>query len=374
MCHVAFTGQACHIRRWIRQCDLCAQRKPGPGRGKSILQQTKISNPLSRIAIDILECPQSESGNTYLIVVCDYFTKWAEAYPVSNHTALTVADKLVTEFISRFGVPLEIHTDQGREFESIFFSRLCELLQINKTRTAPYRPQSDGLVERFNRTLLQMLTMYINKNHSDWDEQVPFLLMAYRSTMHESTGCSPNLLMLNRECFLPIDIIAGNPPVHYQTSCPIQYVEWLTYTMRKTYEYAFRNIEKGATLQKKFYDVGLKIRQYNPNEFVWRWYPPIAGLKLGLGWTGPYKILAKLSSVNYKIQRDPITKPIVVHVDDIKPYLGKGIPTAWQQSGSDIPSGVSGSDKADTAIPMVASEPYCSRYGLQVKPPDYYVS
>ena len=158
-----------------------------------------------------MECPQSDSGNRYVVVVCDYFTKWVEAYPVPNHTALTVADKLVTKFISRFGIPLEIHTDQGREFESNLFSRLAELLQIKKTRTAPYRTQSDGLVERFNRTLLQMLSMYVNKYHSDWDEQLPFVLMAYRSTIHESTGCSPNLLMLNRECCMPIDIIAGNP-------------------------------------------------------------------------------------------------------------------------------------------------------------------
>ena len=152
-----------HIRRWLKQCHLCARRKPGPGKGKSPLQQSKSTYPLSRIVIDILECPQSSNGNSYVIVVCDYFTKWVEAYPVPNHTALTVADKLVNEFISRFGVPLEIHTDQGREFESILFSRLCEVLEVKKTRTTPYHPQSDGLVERFNRTILQMLSIYVNK-------------------------------------------------------------------------------------------------------------------------------------------------------------------------------------------------------------------
>ena len=177
-------GMSSHIRRWLKQCDLCARRKPGPGKGKSPLQQSKSTYPLSRIEIDILECPQSSSGNSYVIVVCDYFTKWVEAYPVPNHTALTVADKLVNELISRFGVPLEIHTDQGREFESILFSRLCEVLEVKKTRTTPYHPQSDGLVERFNRTLLQMLSIYVNKYNSDWDEQLPFVLMAYRSIIH----------------------------------------------------------------------------------------------------------------------------------------------------------------------------------------------
>ena len=73
--------------------------------------------------------------------------------------------------------------------------------------------------------------------------------------------------------------------------------------------------------KNKHYDVGHKVRQYSPEHFIWRWYPPLAALKLGLGWTGPYKVLNKLSNVNYKIQRDPETKPIVLHVDDMKPYL-----------------------------------------------------
>ena len=81
-----------HIRRWLKQCDLCPRRKPGPGKGRSPLQQSRFSYPLSRIAVDILECPASANVNTHIIVVYAYFTKWAEAYPVPDHTALTVAD------------------------------------------------------------------------------------------------------------------------------------------------------------------------------------------------------------------------------------------------------------------------------------------
>ena len=113
-----------------------------------------------------------------------------------------------------------------------------------------------------------MLSMYVSRNHTDWDEQLPFVLMAYRSTIHENTGCSPNLLMLNRECFYPIDIIAGNPPMHKGISCQVEYIEWLTYTVSKTFNFAYKNLEKAATLQKKYYDVGLKVRQYKPEQFV----------------------------------------------------------------------------------------------------------
>ena len=177
-----------------------------------------------------------------------------------------------------------------------------------------------------------MLSMFVNSNQSDWDDQLPFVLMAYRSIVHVSIGCSQNLLMLNRECSFPIDIIAGNPPAHYQTSCPIQYLEWLTYIVNKTHEFAFKNLNQAASSQTKYYDVGLKVRKYKPNEFVWRWYPHLAGLKLALGWTGPYKVIDKLSSVTYKIQRDPKSKPLVSHLDYLKPYQGHGTPSNCQIS------------------------------------------
>ena len=110
--------------------------------------------------------------------------------------------------------------------------------------------------------------------------------MAYKSTIHESTGCSPNLQMLNRECSLPVDIMAGNPLGHNSTPCQVQYIEWLTYTMSKTHDFALKNLEQAASKQKKYYDVGLKVGQYKPDQYVWRWCPPAAGPKLSLGWTG----------------------------------------------------------------------------------------
>ena len=110
---------------------------------------------------------------------------------------------MVSNFVSRFGVPSIIHSDQGREFESRLFEEVCQLLGIEKTRTTPYHPQSDGLVERFNRTLQQMLSAFVNKERDDWDEHLPYVTMAYRATVHESTKFSPNRLMLGRETDLP---------------------------------------------------------------------------------------------------------------------------------------------------------------------------
>jgi transposase InsO family protein len=118
---------------------------------------------MERIAIDILE---RDSGNRYIVVISDY-TKWTESHPMPNMEASTVANILITQVVTRFGIPSVMHSDQGGQFESQLFTEMCSLLQIQKTRTTPYHPKSDGMVERFNKTLATMLTGYVNEYHSN---------------------------------------------------------------------------------------------------------------------------------------------------------------------------------------------------------------
>ena len=329
-------GMSADIRRWCKQCDVCAQNKRGPGTGKAPLTQFSVGAPLDVIALDIIGPLQTtENGNSFILVLGDYFSKWKEAYPIPDHTALTVADKLVSEVICRFGTVKQIHTDQGREFESHLFAHLCRLLGVEKSRTTPYRPQSDGLVENFNKSLTQMLTHFVNEHQNDWDDYIPFLLLAYRSTIHESTGCTPNLLFLSRELSLPIDLMAGNPSESQNYACPVEYVEWVRNSMEKCFKFAQSSLEKAASRQKKYYDRGLRPRSYEVGDFIWRLYPPNYGVSLLGDWIGPYKVTAKFSSVTYEIQRTPHSKPFSVHVDHMKPYEGEQPPSMWEVRTAD---------------------------------------
>ena len=332
------------IQRWCKQCVICAKVKPGPG-FRAKLHQVPIRNKLDRVAIDILgELPETDDGNKYILVVSDYYTKWTQAIALPNQLAQTVADKLMIEFFSVFGMPKVLHSDQGRNFESHLFRQLCELLGIEKTRTTPFRPQSDGLVERYNRTIQAMLKSFVNENRNDWDQHLPYLCMAYRSTPHESTGCSPNLMMFGQENDLPLDIIVGSPPLSKPgIECPVKYIEWLRTSLVDIHQYANDQLGRSAKRQKHYYDIRSKPQKYQVNDFVWRWYPPAARGKLAKGWKGPYKIVALPTPTNSILKYTPDTVEFRVHIDSLKPYHGP-IPVAWE---NDSPISTSPEDRAD---------------------------
>ena len=167
----------------------------------------EVGHRWERVAMDLLYMSVTTArGNRYVLVMVDCFSRWTEACPLPDKTAHSVADAFFNQVVCRFGMPSVIHSDQGREFENKIMQELCLLCGSHKTRTTPYHPESDGMVERFNRTLLMMLAMFAGKNRDDWDDLLPAVMMAYRSSVHESTGFSPYRLMFGEECTLPMDI------------------------------------------------------------------------------------------------------------------------------------------------------------------------
>ncbi|KRY32407.1 Pro-Pol polyprotein [Trichinella britovi] len=124
----------------------------------------------------------------------DYFTKCTVAFPLANMEASTVA-----KYIAYFGAPDYLPSDQGCSFEASVVLEMCRLFGISKTRTFPYHPQGNGQAERFNRTLLDMLSILVDGNPGQWDDMLPFVMLAYNSSVHESTGVTPAIAMLGTE-------------------------------------------------------------------------------------------------------------------------------------------------------------------------------
>ena len=238
-----------------------------------------------------------------------------------NQEAETVARVFVEQFVTRFGVPLQLHTDQSRNFESSLFKEVAALLGIEKTRTTAFHPQSDGMVERFNRTLEAMLSTVVSDNQQDWDLWLPHVTMAYRSSIHESTQETPSVMMLGREMNLPIDLVVPPPPGEEFSS--INYVCELRSKFRKVHDIARVAAKKASERQKRTYDLSSNPKTYQVGDQVWLYTPnKKKGLspKLQRFWDGPFTVLHRLSDVTYRIRKSAQSKPKVVHHDRLKPF------------------------------------------------------
>ena len=284
---------------------------------------------MERIGLDICgPFPVSQKGHRYLMVVSCYFTKWIDAIPLKSQDAKYVASKLVNRFISIFGVPLQLHTDLGSNFESKVFQEVCKLMGKDKTRTTVRRPQSDGMVERANRSIQNMISSYISDSQNDWDEHIPLLMMAYRSSVHESTGVSPAMMMFGRELTLPVDMTLGRP-IRDDRLCATEHAYQLEQRLLEIHDFARKHLNISSESMKRRYDVKLHKIPYKVGDAVWYYYPKRRlgfNPKLQRPWKGPYIVVERLNDVLFKIQSGPKAKPQVVHHDKLKPYLGEDKP------------------------------------------------
>ena len=189
-------GWATAVRLAKRRCTQCAQfQKPRP-QHQGALQPMVTGESWERLSINVTgPHPTSSKGNAYALTVIDHFTKWVELMPTRNQEATTVAKLLFDRVICVHGCPIQILTDRGPNFESQLFQELCRLLAIDKIRTTAYKPSTNGAIERFHATMHSLLARWVANNQKDWDEKLPAVAFAYRTSVHESTNHSSRLMV-----------------------------------------------------------------------------------------------------------------------------------------------------------------------------------
>jgi len=325
------------VKLWVTQCDVCAAVKAPPKHPKAPIGDMRVGAPMDRISMDILgPLPLTPRGNKYILVVFDYFTNWVEVFPVHDQTAITCANKIFDEIITRFGCPLEIHSDQGTNFQSLIFKELCQLLEVHKTRTSPRNPKCNGKVERFNRTLLRMIKSFIKDDQLDWDVHLSCLTSAYRSTPNETTGLSPNLLMLGREVRIPGEVFCGSNPTMSgeDISSYSKYVSLLKEKMQHAHDVARAHLSKSAERVKHRTDAKVSISDISVGDYVW-YLTEVRSTdessKLKPIYDGPFVVVRKMGDVDFKVQFDASGRCRVVHHDKLKPYCGTKI-LLWAKS------------------------------------------
>lgn len=319
-------GMAKDVGAYIKSCKSCQERKRPMGKKIAPLQpNTQAQRPFEMVAMDILgPLPTTMNGNRYLLVFTDYFTRWVEAIPLPDQKAETIAREFVTQILLRHGVPLKLLTDCGANFLSRLMKSIYEYFGIRKLSTTPYHPEGNGLVERFNRTLTEMISHY-TQDQRDWDEIVPYVIFAYRNAPQESTGESPFFLMYGRDATLPFDEILKPQGIRYAIA--ENYKEEMAARLSKAFTQARENLQKAAENRKRYYDQKAKSSDIRVGDLVLIYFPqvkPSQVAKLARRWTGPYRVLNQISPVNFEVSKVGSTKTEVVHVNRMKRFFTEG--------------------------------------------------
>ena len=385
----------------VRECVQCQRRNPPNPKPQAPFETIRANHPFQIVTWDIMG-----------LVITDVFTKWVEAFPLKTTGAEILATIFVNEVVSRFGVPSQLHSDQGANFCGEIINAMCQQLGIDRSRTTAYHPQGNGQVERFNRTLESMLAKVVTDNQKDWDKHLPQVLFAYRTSLHETTKFTPYFLNFGRSPTLPVDIMLGREREEQDPDNMPQYVQRLQQSLRHAFTLArhHTNLTHKRQRERQYRGTASPAGDLKIGDRVWLFVPAVkAGRtkKFASLWRGPYTVLDKTSPVNYRIQLIGTTKTLVVHRNRLK--ICYGVPRHTQtnrrcpqqsnksvasqpghkqtqavttgqsaQKTSSIPAGyVSSRDITASTIPQSDPQPLRTPYVMQRpqrnrQPPDRY--
>ena len=290
-------NMASDILEWCRACESCQNSKPGPGGSRNPLLQRDITfEPMDRLGIDlVIFTTPTERGNSVLLVVQDYASKYVELFGLPDKKARTVERVITDEVLLRYGACLRIHSDQGREFDNDLFNLQCARWKIDKTRTSGYAPWSNGQVERSNRTLKGMLRQIGNVHSRDWDEHLPKTRAAINNSI-TTNGSTPFKVMMTRgtDAKMPIDLFACEQSmVDDRFNCHSGYLVYQEQVMVEILVMVRESLNTNLRLQADaVLQNTLRIRHYELGSWVLRKVSPAERDTFQrYRWRGPCRVL-----------------------------------------------------------------------------------
>ena len=290
-------GMSSQIRNLVRKCEICQAAKNSKPNRKEYQQRLFAGRPWQVLSVDLVGpfC-KTPRGNTMILVISDHFTRWRDAIAIRDGTTAAVAEALERQVFCYFGIPERIHSDKGAAFESSMMRELCKVWGVAKSRTTPWHPEGNGVVERGNKDLGNALrTFLLTRDESDWDLLLPHLTRAVRSVPHSMTGETANYMMFGRELSLPEDLLAEpNLPL----SSREDYVGDLIDRLQAAHDF----------VRSKQEEIRAEDQQAPPlfsaGDYVWlkaKRHPKGTTPKLQPKWQGPYKVLEAYNNHTYLV-------------------------------------------------------------------------
>ena len=350
------------VKRFCRSCGPC-QRSKISRHVKAPLQSfPPPGERFSSINLDLVGPLPPADGYTYLLTIMDRFSRWPEAIPLTEITAPACARALVRHWVSRFGVPLQVTTDQGRQFTSVLWKHLMELLGTSHSLTTAYHPQSNGLIERFHRTLKERLMARAQAAGSGtWMDHLPFVMLGLRAAVREDADCSPADLVYGSSLRLPADLLESTTTARVS---PSAFVDDLRDVMRQSSPMPF--LYHGNTSSSVPAALSTCPQVFIRVDAV---RPPLRP-----PYEGPFPVLQR-GPKTFTVRRN--SKDYVVSIDRLKPASMEFSAPLQAGSPPSVPASAASSATAQTTAvvsPAAASPldprdwPLPTRYGRRPRP------
>uniref|UniRef100_A0A6G1SP10 RNA-directed DNA polymerase n=2 Tax=Aceria tosichella TaxID=561515 RepID=A0A6G1SP10_9ACAR len=311
------------VKHYVRTCDKCQKRKADNRPKEGFMVPMPIpTQPFEIVGADLLgPLPMSTSKKNHIMVMTDYLTKFVIASPMRKTTTERIAEHLKRLLFFKFGVPKTIVTDNGANLTSYEMRQLFDLLKITHKTTSPYRPQTNGQIERYNRVIGSQLAIFASEKPQDWDKYLDALVFAYNTSIHASHLQTPYYLVHGREARKFIDLVAENPKQYIASEhCDLTDQEIITEARR----FAKGLIEASQLKSKHRYDLTRVTSTYKVGDLVLKkkqLNQMKESRKMSFPYYGPFKVVRRLNDVNIQIAsvEDPGEQHIV-HVSQVKPY------------------------------------------------------
>lgn len=319
------------VHKYVSSCRMCQQRKPAPASAGRLQPLSQPHHPFERVGIDLFgPLPLSASGNRWIVTAIDHSTRYVVASALPTATATDIANFFIRHILLQHGAPRVLLSDRGSQFVAQILKEVLATCSVSHRLTSPYHPQTNGLTERFNHTLADMMSFYISPRHDNWDDLLPFLVFAYNTATQSTTKFSPFYLLYGREPVHTIDTLfpyvpdIANP-VLADATCRAEECRQVA---------RCRTLDVQASAKTRYDEAHVDV-VYRPGQLVWLWVPikkPGLSPKFLFHYVGPYKVLRSLSEVTYLIE--PVDPPSdrrrrsteSAHVSRLKPYIARPTP------------------------------------------------
>jgi len=309
------------VEKYVSSCLDCALRKGSPTEADPPIMSAPVLKAWDTVGMDILgPLPLTKNGNRYVLVITDHWSKWVEAFALPDQTADTIAKSFIHGILLRAGFPRKVLTDRGRNFRSELIQEMLKQLQIQGIATASYNPQANGIPERFNRTLADMIAMFTEPDGKDWDIHLPYVVFAYRTAPHAATGKTPFFMNHGREAQTMDGIESSKDSGHN--------INEIVSKLQEAEEHVRKVVEKEKQERERKYSPWRS--KFKQGDLVWLWaeFSTKKGIarKFRKKWRGPY-LIARFTTPKTVILRHPgkniELEPVLVR--RLKPYKGPAL-------------------------------------------------